>query len=69
MPISLSVLPARDMDPIILVVGSLQNHLVEVGVVLDEVNQLAGSLRFFVSAKLPNENRPNSRTKIGQMGE
>jgi len=66
MPVGFSVLPAGDMNPVILVIGCLQNHLVEVGVVLDEVNPLAGSLHVGVTTVVvPGDIRREGQQEVG----
>ena len=45
MPIRFPVLPARNVNPIILAVGGLEDELVEIGVMLQPVEPLAGSLK------------------------
>ena len=47
--ICFSVLPTGYMNPVIFVVGGLENHLVEVGIVLDEVNPTVSGLHVGVT--------------------
>ena len=66
MPVGFSVLPAGDMNPVVLVIGSLENHLIEVGVVLDEVNPLAGSLHVGVATVvIPSGIRGEGQQEVG----
>lgn len=45
MPVGLTILPARHVNPVVLLVGSLENQLIEVSVVLQPVEPLAGGLQ------------------------
>lgn len=66
MPVGASVLPAGDMNPVVLVVSRLENHLVEVGVVLDEVNPLASSLHVGVATVvIPSGKRGEGQQEVG----
>ena len=44
MAVGFAVLAARDVNPEVLTVGCLHNELVEVGIVLEPVEPLAGGL-------------------------
>jgi len=66
MPIGPSVLSARDVNPVVLVVRRLENHLVEIGVMFDEVNPLAGSLHVGVATVvIPSGIRGEGQQEVG----